>query len=176
MILSCLLIQKAGWNQVIFKTSHPSTDNIHTMETPFTSILINGQYQPSSTGDTFDVVNPFSQAVVGRAASASSEDCLCAIEAATNAFKTWGDSPFILRREIFLRAADLMASDKYKDLVTKAIAEETAAVPGWAMFNWGSIPPMLRAITGILNELKGDTVPSGTGGQVMAVRKPKGVW
>lgn len=105
------------------------------MAPPFTPLLINGQWRSSSTNETFDVLNPYSRAIVTTSASASSQDCKDAIEAASSAFSTWERTSLSERSAIFLKAADLLATDKYKEKVFAA-AEETATIDYWSGFNW----------------------------------------
>ena len=86
-----------------------STDNI-----PFTPLLINGQFRPASDGRSFETINAYSKKVVGRAAAASNQDCLEAIETAAKAFEIWEQTPLMQRRDVFLRAADLMSTEKWQ--------------------------------------------------------------
>ncbi len=82
------------------------------MSLPFTPLFIDGEWRPASNGATFDISNPATGKVVGTSASASAEDCVTAIEAAGRAFKTWEHSHLAVRRDVFLRAADLLESAK----------------------------------------------------------------
>lgn len=144
---------------------------------PFTELFINGQYVPSSTGKTFEVRNPYSGAVVGTAASASGKDCEDAIEAAREALKTWENSPLTQRRDIYLKAAELVQTDKYRVKIFQAIQEETAASVELAMMNWGPVASTLRAHAGLVESLRGDVYPSMTvpGAQVVARPRAMGV-
>ncbi|KAK7687896.1 hypothetical protein QCA50_009115 [Cerrena zonata] len=147
------------------------------MSTPFTSLLINGQVRPASSGKSYEVRNPFSSEVVGTAASATAQDCKDAIEAAGNAFKTWERSPLAQRRDIFLKAADLLVSDKYKTKILAAIRDETAAVdPVLQAFAVEFSGSALKDAAGLINKLKGETFPSDTpGAYVIGQRRPMGV-
>ena len=40
------------------------------------------------------------------------------------------------RRDILLRAAELVALDKYRVKIVESTQQETAAAPYWANFNW----------------------------------------
>ena len=99
---------------------------------PFTQLYINGNFVPSTTRERFEVYNPHSDVQVGTAASASSLDCTSAIEAAAEAFKTWENSNLNDRRDILLRAAELVALDKYRAKIVENTQQETAAAPYWA--------------------------------------------
>lgn len=103
------------------------------MAPPFTPLFINGQWRSASTNETFDVLNPFSRDVVGTSASATGKDCKDAIDAASSAFLTWERTSLSERSAIFLKAADLFATDRYKEKVFGA-ADETAATDYWSGF------------------------------------------
>jgi len=97
---------------------------------PFIPLYIDGQWRPSSKNETFEVHNPQSNKVVGISASASSQDCKDAVEAAARAFTTWEHVSLPQRRDIFIKAADILR-DKYRDNVLAAVADEIAAL-SWA--------------------------------------------
>ncbi|THU96268.1 aldehyde dehydrogenase [Dendrothele bispora CBS 962.96] len=144
----------------------------------YTPLYINGQEVPSSSGETFDVLNPYSQRVAGTSASATKEDCLAAITAAGNAFKTWEHSSIEQRRTIFLKAADIFDSDRFKKMVFEHITEETAASFAMGMHNWSGAGKHLRATAGLTNLLRGESFPSersNVNATVIAQRRAMGV-
>lgn len=147
------------------------------MSLPFTPLFIDGQEVSTSTQATFEIRNPFSGQVVGISASASSEDCKAAVESSANAFRTWEHTSAPERRDIFLRAADIVSTDVYREKVKKAMQEETAAVDYWCHYNWGGAANFLRVISGFVNELRGTTFPSGIvpGARVETHRRAIGV-
>ncbi|KAI0075312.1 aldehyde dehydrogenase [Panus rudis PR-1116 ss-1] len=145
-------------------------------ELPFTPLLIDGQFRPASNGASFEVRNPFSQKVVGRAASATSQDVKDAIESAGRAFQTWEKTPLGQRRDIFLKAADLLDTEKYKAKINAAAKEETASVDYMSIFNIYAASPQIRDVAGMISHLKGETFPSDVpGGYVVAQRRAMGV-
>ncbi|KAI0630583.1 aldehyde dehydrogenase [Trametes polyzona] len=146
------------------------------MTVPNTPLFIDGEWRPASTNATFEVRNPTAGRLVGTAASASADDCLKAVEAAVLAFESWEQSPLPLRRDIMLRAADILASDEYKTKTMKAVAEETAATEDTFGFNHLGPLNNLRSFAAMVAQLKGETFPSGVpGGQVFAQRRALGV-
>jgi acyl-CoA reductase-like NAD-dependent aldehyde dehydrogenase len=143
---------------------------------PVVNLYIDGEWRPAGTQETYEVRNPQSNDVVGLAASASLDDCVAAVEAAGRAFETWEHSPLSQRRSIFLKAAELMGSEKYKAKVYEAIRAETAAVQVWAGHD--SVLPRgsLEHYAGLVADLKGETFPSLIpGGHVIAQRRAMGV-
>ncbi|KII91291.1 hypothetical protein PLICRDRAFT_173167 [Plicaturopsis crispa FD-325 SS-3] len=147
------------------------------MPAPFTPLWINGQPRPSSTNETFEVRNPYTHELVGTAASASSQDCKDAVDAAAKAFVTWENTPIPQRREVLLKAADALASDKFKKAVIDAGKQETATIDLWVNANWAATVQALRTAAGFVNELKGETFVSGAvpGAQVFVQRRAIGV-
>lgn len=145
---------------------------------PCTLLYIDGHYVPASDNETFQVRNPYSGLVVGTAASASSKDCTAAIEAAANAFKSWENSNLNDRRDIFLKAADIVATEKYRTRIVEAIQEETSGDTSWGIFNWRTAGNFLRSQVGMLNQLRGEVYQSGVvpGAHVLAQRRAMGVW
>lgn len=53
-------------------------------------LFINGEWVPSDSGETFDVINPVNTRPIGRAARAGREETRRALVAAEQAFKVWG--------------------------------------------------------------------------------------
>lgn len=145
---------------------------------PFTPLYINGQSRPSSTGEIFEVRNPYTGEVVGITASASSQDCKDAIDAAGKAFLTWEHTPVATKRDIFLKAADIVFTDEFKAKIVTATTEETGATTAWGVNNdWGPVRNFLRHAAGSASELKGHSFPSGgiPGANVITQRRAMGV-
>lgn len=75
------------------------------------------------------------------------------------AFKIWEHSSWNVRYDIFLRASELVKSDKYKEMILDAVVEETAASPAMAMLNWIASMGTLHDTAMLLNDLEGMTFP-----------------
>ncbi|KAH9848740.1 aldehyde dehydrogenase [Lenzites betulinus] len=146
------------------------------MSPPLTPLFIDGEWRSSSTGATFDVRNPNTGAVVGTASAASAADCAAAVDAAARAFPTWEQTPLSYRRDILLKAADILATDEYRVRVMDAIGEETSATAETVVYNHTAPVNELRAFAGAVAQLKGETFVSGfPGGQVFSQRRAMGV-
>lgn len=129
---------------------------------PFTPLFIDGQHVPASDNATFEVYNTSARAAVGTSASASSADCTAAIEAAGRAFKTWEMTTPYARRDIFIKAAELLSSESWREVLTRTALEETGCSPAWAVAGHINVAPLLRHIAGFANELTGKTFMSST--------------
>ncbi|KAH0581674.1 hypothetical protein H2248_011368 [Termitomyces sp. 'cryptogamus'] len=134
-----------------------------------TPLFIGGE--PKLSVSTFDIINPVSGLVVGKSVNASREDCQAAVDAAARAFQTWEHSTIAERRGIFLKAAELLATESYKNKVMETIQSETAASLTWCTFNWTGSINNLRASTGFFGELNGQILPSVVPGGELNVRR-----
>lgn len=66
----------------------------------------------TTTTLTYDVISPSTNQVLYRASSASVDDANRAIESARVAFESWSRFKPALRRDIFLRAAEVLQTRK----------------------------------------------------------------
>lgn len=71
-------------------------------------LWINGEDQSVHSGKHIEVIQAVENKVVHHAQSASIEDAKKAISAATSAFPIWSRTPLTKRRQILLKAADLL--------------------------------------------------------------------
>ncbi|KAL5336835.1 aldehyde dehydrogenase family protein [Aspergillus crustosus] len=71
-------------------------------------LIINGKEEVTSS--TFDVISPYTNKPCWAAASASPQDAIRAIETAEAAFPGWSQTKPTVRRDILLKAADLLDS------------------------------------------------------------------
>lgn len=84
------------------------------VEVPTYSHFINGQRQPASSGETFEVFNPATGEIVAQVSKGSAEDINKAVEAAHAAFEQegWRDMPPAQRAEVLHKIADAIAANK----------------------------------------------------------------
>ncbi len=97
------------------------------------SMPINGLAASAERNATFERCNPLGGAVATRAPAASPADAVRAVEAASQAFRTWSETGPGQRRMLLLRAADKLEA-KLPQL-GEAVAAETGATGMWAGFN-----------------------------------------
>lgn len=142
----------------------------------FTPLIIDGERRPASTGATFPVRSPHTGALASTSAAASSEDCREAIESAQRAFPAWKATSFATRRDIMLRAAETIQSEAWQKKVEPVMLAEVAAPRAHVLFNCVASVSMLKNAATLVNELKGETLPSITpGGHVFVQRRTLGV-
>ena len=107
--------------------------------------FIDGKWQKSSGGETYDVINPATEEVIGKASKANSEDIQKALKSAENGLKIWRDTSPWERAKIIRKISELMREktdvlSKWMTLeVGKPLAEGTGEISGAAdIFEWNS--------------------------------------
>ena len=137
-------------------------------------LKINNAEVEATDGRSFERLNPISGEVASTVAAASVEDARQAANAAAKAFPAWAATGPVQRRKLLLAAADRL-QEKAPEFVA-AMAAETGATAGWAMFNVGLAADMLREAASLTTQISGEVIPSDRPGSLaMAIRQPAGV-
>ncbi|KAJ7598561.1 aldehyde dehydrogenase domain-containing protein [Mycena floridula] len=144
---------------------------------PLTRLYINGKSTSEDQQSTFDVLNPYTKELVGTCVSASLEDCKAAASSASQAFPAWEAKSLDERRDILLKAADIIMSERYQSSVVKAIEEEVAMPRALNMVQVQGMGGYIRGVACMGNDLRGECFPSSTipGAQVKVERRAIGV-
>ena len=79
-----------------------------------TDLYIGGGWRPASDNQRIDVTDPATGEVIASVASATVQDGLAAVEAASQAFRGWAAKPPRERAEILRKTFDLMIRDRDK--------------------------------------------------------------
>ncbi|MES2635452.1 MAG: aldehyde dehydrogenase [Pseudomonadota bacterium] len=138
------------------------------------SMLINGLKVTAEKNATFERRNPLDGTVATRAPACSPADAVMAVEAAAEAFRTWGETGPGERRALLLKAADKLEA-KLPQFV-EAVAAETGATGMWAGFNVMLAAGMIREAASLTTQIAGEVIPSDVPGSLaMGVRQPAGV-
>ena len=156
--------------------SAPKTDVTPSKENRMSDVLmlINGLDVTAEKGATFERRNPLDGSVATRAPAASVADAIAAVEAAAEAFKTWGQTGPGERRALLLKAADALEA-KTPQFV-EAVAAETGASAMWAGFNVMLAAGMVREAAALTTQISGSVIPSDVPGSLaMGIRQPAGV-
>ncbi|KAF9875807.1 aldehyde dehydrogenase family protein [Colletotrichum karsti] len=150
-------------------SSHTNGSSKEDFTVPF---LIDGEkFYPEKT---FEIVNPATGKAVHKCGSATEKDALTAVDVAAKAFKTWRRTTPVQRRDIFLKAADIMESRK--DELSQIMQEETGAAKQWADFITGLGFGVIRDVAGRLVTVEG-SLPGTNDPNVsaMVLKEPYGV-
>ncbi|KAJ0122746.1 ldehyde dehydrogenase [Diaporthe amygdali] len=133
---------------------------------------INGQDVVASK--TFDVVNPATGKAVHKCSSATEADAKAAVDAAAKALPAWKAMVPTKRREVFLKAAEVL--EKRRDELATTMVEEVGVPRAWADFNLGVAKDLILDVAGRLVTIEG-TIPTpqdpNTGALVL--KEPYGV-
>ena len=107
--------------------------------------FIDGKWQQSQNNETYDVINPATEEVIGKASKAGEEDVNKALKSAEKGLKVWRNTPPWERSKIIRKIADLMREKKdvlakWLTLeVGKPLSEAVGEVGGAAdIFEWNS--------------------------------------
>ena len=123
--------------------------------------------------DTFDVINPSNQTLYSKVADGSRESARAAVDAANAAFPSWSGLAFTERADFLEKfRAELLSRGP---AVIAALAQETGAAMGIAMFQVKKTPEVIRAAVAASYGPEGEIMPSGGGKMNLAVRRPIGV-
>ncbi|MCC8934156.1 aldehyde dehydrogenase [Rhizobium sp. 'Codium 1'] len=137
-------------------------------------LMIGSEETDASSGATFERHNPISGNVATRAAAATVDDAIAAVDAAAAAFPAWSRSSPRERRTILSKAADILTA-KAPQFV-EAMRAEIGATAGWAQFNVVLASDMLREAAALTTQINGEVIPSNRPGSLaMAIRQPAGV-
>ena len=143
-------------------------------------MYVNGKWTDSSSGETFDVVNPATETVLSSIAAGSPQDIDRAVAAARAQFDggEWSKMPGPQRSRLLYRLADLIERDR------EYLAKLESATVGKPLFE----PTMLdipnsidtvRYFAGWADKIEGRTIPTaGAFGHALfnyTIREPVGV-
>lgn len=123
---------------------------------------------------SFNITSPATGKVVHKSGSATEADVKLAVDSAAAAFKIWRKSLSRDRRDIFLKAADIM--ERRRDELGDYIMNETGCPKQWADFNINVSKDFLIDVAGRLSGLEGTvlTTEDPTVG-AMIMKEPFGV-
>ena len=137
-------------------------------------MYIGGKWVDAADGETFEDLNPFTGEVYANVPAGTREDAKRGIDAAREAFPEWAATPPGAKRQIFLKAAEVMESRQ--DELVKAMMEEVGGTIGISMFQMGFVPGLYRMAASAPYDVKGETIPADHANSFfMAIRQPAGV-
>jgi succinate-semialdehyde dehydrogenase/glutarate-semialdehyde dehydrogenase len=107
--------------------------------------FIDGKWQKSASGDTYDVINPATEEIIGKVSKANSEDIQKALKSAEKGLKIWRNTSPWERSKIIRKISELMKQrvdvlSKWLTLeVGKPLTEGPGEIGGAAdIFEWNS--------------------------------------
>lgn len=150
------------------------SDSSHNGSSLERGLMIGGDRVPASSGKLADDISPWDGSTYARVAAGTPEDVSRAAEAAHAAFPDWSAVGAFERREVFLKAADIVASRSEEAI--EALAHETGASRVFAQFNVVFCVQVLREAAAAITRPMGELLPTSIpGAYSMAQRVPYGV-
>ena len=137
-------------------------------------MYINGEWVGALDGEVYNDLNPYTGGVFARVPSGKRADARRAIDAAVEAFPGWSHTLPAERQALFLKAAGIL--EKKQNEIVTILAEETGCTFGFAMFQAGFTPGLLREAAAQAHQANGEIIPADLPGAFyMAIRQPVGV-
>ncbi|MGO2110409.1 MAG: aldehyde dehydrogenase family protein [Pseudoclavibacter sp.] len=132
--------------------------------------LIGGEWVPSVTGRTIDVINPANREVIAKVPQSDASDIDAAIIAAQQAFPAWRDLDASSRARLIFTWADLI---ERRSAELDRLESSEVGRPSWGP------PPMasqLRFIAGQADKVQGTSLPTRSPSSLgLTLREPFGV-
>lgn len=136
--------------------------------------FIGGRWVKSSSGKTFDNVNPATGELIARLQNGTREDVRKAVQAAKKAFPAWRDTPAPERGDILRKTALLL--EKRKEDLARTMTMENGKVLSETRGDVQEAIDMFHYMSGEGRRLFGETTPSEMRKKFcMTVRDPIGV-
>jgi acyl-CoA reductase-like NAD-dependent aldehyde dehydrogenase len=137
-------------------------------------LIINGQEVPASSGRTTPDISPWTGDTYAEIAAGTVADVTRAVDAAEAAFEGWAATAPSRRREIFLRAAEILAH-RTEEIIALMAAEVGGAAP-WAGFNAHLAANILFEAAAAVSQPTGQTLATDIpGAYSLQIRVPVGV-
>ncbi len=74
--------------------------------------FINGKWQKSLSGETYNVINPATEEIIGKASKANKQDIELCLQSAKKGFEVWKNTSPWERSKVIRRISDLMRKKK----------------------------------------------------------------
>ena len=127
-----------------------------------------------TTSKTFDVISPVSDRVIHKAAAASVEDVEATLRSSQQAFRKWSLSPPPVRRDIFLKAAQILI--ERKEECWSAVGDETGCDRQYFEFTFDLTVQACKDVAGLVQMICGTVRNMAENGRsAMVLREPYGV-
>ena len=137
-------------------------------------LFINGEWGSALDGATYQKRNPYTGGTASLVPAGKRADARRAIDAASVAFQGWGATGPGIRRNLLLKAADVL--EKRMPEIARITALETGQTFGWGMFNCIYTLGILREAAAQAYAMVGEVIPTDLPDTTaMAMRLPVGV-
>lgn len=137
-------------------------------------LFVNGNFEKSSSGKTFNVINPATGEILAHAQEGNKADIDKAVKSAREAFKVWSEMPGAVRGALLNKFADLL--ENKKEEFAKLDTLNTGKPLVESLFV--DIPMAIdcfRFYAGVSRLIRGETIPVPSGQFVYTLKEPIGV-
>nr|WP_183192437.1 aldehyde dehydrogenase family protein [Brevibacillus fluminis] len=136
--------------------------------------FINGVWKSESNAESFTSINPATGEIVGTCTMSDGQDVAEAVQAASEAYKTWKRVPAPLRADYLWKAADILLQRKAQ--IAKMMTLEMGKVYAESLGEVDATIASCKYMAGEGRRMFGETIPTGSPDRMaMTVREPLGV-
>ncbi|CAM5197369.1 Betaine-aldehyde dehydrogenase OS=Castellaniella defragrans OX=75697 GN=HNR28_000907 PE=3 SV=1 [Castellaniella defragrans] len=136
-------------------------------------LFYGGQWHDAEGGATWELSSPGDGAALGPCADASDRDVDAAVKAADAAFREWRETPPFERARILRHAADVIRGHSDELALIDAHDGGNAITPMSGDIETAA--QQLEFFAGLITQVKGETIPMGSGRFNFTLRQPLGV-
>lgn len=136
-------------------------------------MLIDGEFTPASGGQTIDVVNPSTGAIIGAIPAATADDVDRAVRAAERAAGSWRAAGPLVRAGLVRDLAGAIEANAEE--LARLDATDNGSLLREMRGDVTSAVAALRYFAGLALQVRGETIPSPSGSLTYSVRQPFGV-
>ncbi len=136
-------------------------------------LVVGGERIPSAEGRTFEVTDPALGIPLATVSEAGSEDVNRAVEAAANAYESWGALSPVTRGRHMHRFANVV--EEHAEELAQLESRNVGMPISDARGQLGMIVDVIRYYAGAVDKFFGNTVPVERNGVAMTFREPIGV-
>jgi acyl-CoA reductase-like NAD-dependent aldehyde dehydrogenase len=137
-------------------------------------LFIDGEWIDSSTGETFDDINPATLELIAKLQKASEDDVSHAVESAQEAYENWSGTPAPMRAKVLFRAARML--EERKEELSRLMTIEMGKVLNEARGDVQEAIDISYYAAGEGRRLLGETTPSELPDKFcLTIRRPMGV-
>lgn len=136
-------------------------------------LFYGGEWHEAERGASWELFSPGDGTALGPCADASDRDVDAAVRAADAAFRQWRDTPPFERARVLRHAADVIRRHRDELALIDAYDGGNAITPMSGDIE--AAAQQLEFFAGLITQVKGETIPMGSGRFNFTLRQPLGV-
>ncbi len=143
---------------------------------PRAQVFMDGRFQPSVTGETFDNINPATGNSLGAVSAGGEADIDRAVASARAAFRkgSWANQPPKARKRVLLKFADLLMKHR-EELALLETLDMGKPISDSLAVDIPSSANCIRWYGEAVDKIYDEIAPTGPGALAMVTREPMGV-